>query len=80
MDIGKKICKDNMNLVTKSGITISFPWKVGKMCGRTCVGVTSGKKARTQMFWGHFAHTHIIATAHRTCACECAHAPSQPIP
>ena len=28
---------------------------MGKMCGRTCVGVTSGKKARTQ--YAHTSHT-----------------------
>ena len=29
--------------------------KMGKMCGRTCVGVTSGKKART-----HALRTHVL--------------------
>ena len=28
---------------------------MGKMCGRTCVGVTSGKKART-----HALRTHVL--------------------
>ena len=29
--------------------------KMGKMCGRKCVGVTSGKKART-----HALRTHVL--------------------
>ena len=47
---------------------------------RTCVGVTSGKKARIShtCFRCHFARTHTRATAHRMCAC--AHTPLQPIP
>ena len=39
-------------LVVKSGKSMSFAWKVGKMCGRTCVVLTSSKIIpRT-----HFAH------------------------
>ena len=41
--------------MTKSVISLSFPWKVGKMCGRTCVGVTRVKKVRT-----HALRTHVL--------------------
>ena len=40
--------------------------KMGKMCGRKCVGVTSGKKART-----HALRTHVLEVI--------SHTPSQPI-
>ena len=58
-------------LVKNSGISISFLWKVGKMCSRTCVGVTNGKKALTHTLrthdlevvlhahvWPHYARVH----------------------
>ena len=58
MDESKKSMKKKYDyLMTKSGISISFPMKVGKMCGCTWV-VCDRTRTRTH------------GTTHRMCACH----------
>ena len=50
-------------LVKNSRISLSFLLKVGKMCSRTCVGVTSGKMACAHALCTHVlevvSHAHV---------------------
>ena len=69
LDVSNKNMKKKYdNLVTKSRISISFPMKVGKMCGCTYVVCDQPKNARVHAHRTHvlevFLHSHAHVRPH----------------
>ena len=70
------VCKKTQNkkkydyLVAKSGKSTIFAWKVGKMCGRTCVVCDQLKNVRAHTLHTHvskvFSHAHTHVRPHIT--------------
>ena len=70
------VCKKTINkkkydyLVAKSGKSTIFAWKVGKMCGRTCVVCDQLKNVRAHTLHTHvskvFSHAHTHVRPHIT--------------
>ena len=68
------VCKKTINkkkydyLVAKSGKSTIFAWKVGKMCGRTCVVCDQLKNDRAHTLCTHvskvFSHAHAHVRPH----------------